>query len=362
MTIEALPFEHRPRNSIANNLDKINELVDWANLDTHLYASATGERVTVDDASSVKSLTVDGRSVQDGTPTPDAPVPVLVVGGKNLLPLTAQTVTNRRVTATVDTTGTVTITGTATGGNAALTIPVASDVPLANNVDYTAQRITVSGSLDGTFYIRGIDDDNQSMHHLFNLANVTERTSRFANNAIVQTIYIVVQENTTIDCVLNVQVEQGSTATSYTPYGSIGIVVGDTATSIDLQGNMLASLPDGTRDELHIDSAGHVWIDKRVGHTTQAVTDGVTGTVGTDVLSSTGQIADGADVWYKLATTQAIDLGYITPPAIPSGSVVTISASLTPTIHLEWWMDDGITALVDDLIAYIAYIDYKTEG
>ena len=76
MSMETLPFEHRPRNSIANNLDKINELVDWANQNTHLYASASGERVTVDDASSVKDLTVDGRSVQDGTPTPDAPVPV----------------------------------------------------------------------------------------------------------------------------------------------------------------------------------------------------------------------------------------------------------------------------------------------
>ena len=31
MTIESLPFEHRPRNSIANNIDKINELVDWVN-------------------------------------------------------------------------------------------------------------------------------------------------------------------------------------------------------------------------------------------------------------------------------------------------------------------------------------------
>ena len=151
----------------------------------------------------------------------------------------------------------------------------------------------------------------------------------------------------------------GSTAMPYVPYGCIGIVVGDTATPINLQGNVLASLPDGTRDELHVDSTGHVWIDKQIGHTTQAITDGVTGTVGTDVLSSTGQISDGADVWYKLTTTQTINLGYIDPPAIPSGSVVTVSASLTPTFTLEWWVDDGITTLVNDLIAYV---DYKTEG
>lgn len=78
-----------------------------------------------------------------------------------------------------------------------------------------------------------------------------------------------------------------------------------------------------------------------------------------DVLSSTGQIADGADVWYKLATPQTIDLGYITPPAIPSGSTVTISASLTTTFNLEWWVDSGITDVIEDLKAYV---DYRIGG
>lgn len=283
MSMERLPFEHRPRNSIANNLDRINELVDWVNLDTHLYASASGERVTVDDASSVKGLTVDGRSVQDGTPTPDAPVPVQVVDG-----------------------------------------------PLS-------------------------------------------------------------------------------------------LVIGGASVAINLQGNALASLPDGTRDELHIDSTGHCVLTKRVGQiltptdisnvnnmtqvtggarwnidvdglASEEIPNGSTngfcshtpfsrtlslGSLGSHVFTFGGKVyyviegdftASTAVTWvnshqmtiiYPLATPQTIDLGYIAPPAIPSGSVVTISASLAPTIHLEWWVDDGITALVDDLIAYI---DYKTEG
>jgi hypothetical protein len=283
MSMERLPFEHRPRNSIANNLDRINELVDWVNLDTHLYASANGERVTVDDASSFKCLTVDGRSVQNGTPTPDAPVPVQVVEG-----------------------------------------------PLS-------------------------------------------------------------------------------------------LVIGDASVPIDLQGNTLASLPDGTRNELHIDSAGRVWIYKRVdriltptdvsnvngltqvpdgarwnidvdGLTSKEIPNGSTngycshtpfsrtlalGSLGSHVFTFGGKLyyviegdftASTAVTWvnlhqmtiiYPLATPQTIDLGYITPPAIPSGSVVTVSASLTPTIHLDWWVDDGITALVNDLIAYV---DHKTEG
>ena len=290
MTIETLPFEHRPRNSIANNLDKINELVDWINLDTHLYTSASGERVTVADASSIKGLTVDGRSVQDGTPTPDAPVPVQVVSG-----------------------------------------------PLS-------------------------------------------------------------------------------------------LVIGDASVAINLQGNTLASLPDGTRDELHVDSAGHVTLEKHValldsttgetwtttGQINSAglsvmqadveMRDGVRqetvsryafsnigiqdtnfantvvegfganssassrrvywrydpGETAPSVANGIGRMAElGANLYYPRLNPVTIDLGYITPPAIPSGSVVRISASLTPEFHLEWWVDDGITTLVNDLIAYV---DYKTEG
>lgn len=282
MTIETLPFERRPRNSIANNLDKINELVDWVNLDTHLYASASGERVMVDGASSVKGLTIDGRSIQDGTPTPDTPVPVQVVEG-----------------------------------------------PLS-------------------------------------------------------------------------------------------LVIGDASVAINLQGNTLASLPDGTRDELHVNSAGHVWIEKRVGqiltptnissvNNLTQVTDGARwnidvdglaseeipngstngycshtpfsrtlalGSLGSHVFTFAGKVyyiiegdftTSTAVTWvnthqmtiiYPLATPQTIDLGYIDPPAIPSGSVVTISASLTPEFTLEWWVDSGITTLVNDMIAYV---DYKTE-
>jgi hypothetical protein len=356
MSMERLPFKHRPRNSIANNLDKINELVDWTNLDTHLYASASGERVTVDDASSLKGLTVDGRSVQDGTPTPDAPVPVQVVEGANAWHESVREVgvpyTNVGITWTKNADGTYTANGRATANawTYAGTVQTIADMAIPLNPGiYTAstnaQRCALRKVSDG---------------ELSTLSNVFSSFTFTAEEG--DSFFICPQVPSGVEVTNEtyyVQIVPGSVAVPYTPYGYIGIVVGDTATAIDLQGNKLASLPDRTRDELHVDSAGHVWIEKRVGHTTQAVTDGVTGTIGTDVLSSTGRIADGADVWYKLAAPQTIDLGYIAPPAIPSGSVVSISASLTPTIHLEWWVDDGITELVDDLIAYI---DYKTEG
>lgn len=50
--------------------------------------------------------------------------------------------------------------------------------------------------------------------------------------------------------------------------GTFGISVNETVTPIDLQSNVLASLPDGTKDVLTIDSTGHCALTKRVGKTT----------------------------------------------------------------------------------------------
>lgn len=55
---------------------------------------------------------------------------------------------------------------------------------------------------------------------------------------------------------LQLQLELGSTATAYEPPSV-------TTTLIDLDGHTLNSLPDGTRDELHIDSTGKVTLVKR---------------------------------------------------------------------------------------------------
>ena len=63
-----------------------------------------------------------------------------------------------------------------------------------------------------------------------------------------------------------IQLELGSTATAYEPPNI-------TTTPINLQGHTLNALPDGTRDELHIDGGGNVVLEKRVGKT---VVDGTT--------------------------------------------------------------------------------------
>jgi hypothetical protein len=105
-------------------------------------------------------------------------------------------------------------------------------------------------------------------------------------------------------------VKQGDTTLSTTPI------------SLPSRG-WVGALPDGTADTLTLDGAGKVVWERATDETTQAVTDGVTGTVGVDAMSSTGQIADGATVLYKQAPVTE-SLGYIDLPDIPEGSTVSI--------------------------------------
>ena len=99
-----------------------------AALQNVLVGSETGNPIAVDDAfaSPLRGLTVYGKSTQDGTPTPDAPVPIVSAGeggnvtvkvtGRNILDLRAskESVTYSGVTYTRNADYSFTRTGTAT--------------------------------------------------------------------------------------------------------------------------------------------------------------------------------------------------------------------------------------------------------
>lgn len=153
-----------------------------------------------------------------------------------------------------------------------------------------------------------------------------------SDNGIGLVAYLYYNDTGTIE-IRHPQLELGSTATEYEPYRG-------TVTPIPLQGHELRSLPDGTRDELSVDADGRVTLTQRVTQTTTAVTDGVSGTVGTDVMSSTGAIADGATVLYHGAES-SVSLGTIDMPDVQDGDVVEVIASLTPSIDATWWTEQG---------------------
>ena len=100
-----------------------------------LVGSETGNPIAVDDAfaAPLRGLTVYGKSTQDGTPSPDNPVPIVSAGdggsvavkvtGKNLLHLPDVSNTDRGVTVTVKN-GLISISGTATErGYTSISIP-----------------------------------------------------------------------------------------------------------------------------------------------------------------------------------------------------------------------------------------------
>ena len=150
-----------------------------------------------------------------------------------------------------------------------------------------------------------------------------------------------------------VQLELGSTATAYEPYSS-------TTTPIPVT---LRSLPDGTHDEW-ISGETEDTLIQRVGETMQAVTDGVTGTVGVDVLSSTGEIANGAQVIYKLATPVTTTLAHVNLPYVHDGDSVWVDAQVTPNIDVAYWSKNGetVSALSSTLTQTAAGLELELQG
>ena len=360
-------------------------------LEIKLVDSASGESVTAASASYLNALTVHGKAVQDGTPTPDAPVPVQVVEGKNILPKAVGN-TISGVTFTVNEDGSIVANGTSTA-RFDYAISVVSDGLKTTPGNYILSGVPDTSGPSTYWIVARVYNSSTSTSRYVNDYNANGVVFTHAENEIINRVYIAVVSGVTFNNVLfKPQIERGSQATPYAPYGSIGINVNGEITPIDLQGNVLASLPDGTRDELVIDSAGKVTLEDAVGYVrldgnadwreytssgitrqllsnfpnaanstdttllcTHAIRNPSTGTTGTITITnnvlyinlgfSTVEglknflLANDVYVLYKLATPQTIDLGYIDPPAIPSGSAISISASLTPMIDATWWTE-----------------------
>ena len=316
--------------------------VDEARLSLALTKGMSGVSIATESAEALAELTVYGESVQDGTPTPDAPVHVQVVDGRNLVDDSSS---NWGVRGINGDTGAITNSSNrltseliAVKPNTTYTVSTNDDYDVINPYQYKA---------DGVTYIKGS----------FNWGKVRTITT----NAETAYVRIMLRKSDNSNVAVSdakdakVQLEFGSTATPYVPYGSIGIITGDTVTPIDLQGNVLASLPDGTHDRLLVDSAGHKTIDNAVGHIASYNNE----TVGDIWLSNTGQLTTGADVYYKLATPQTIDLGYIDMPTIESGDAISVSASIVPVIDATWW-ERGAGAVADAIKAIMAALEART--
>jgi hypothetical protein len=238
-------------------------------LEVKLSESATGTSITTGSTSALRELQVHGKSVQDGTPTPDAPVPVQVVEGPlslvigdasvaiNLQGNTLASINDiYRDTLDIDSAGHIMLTKR-TGS-----VNVASDFNWKWATGFPGPYVH---ALTGIEKIPSAVDDG----------NLRIWSNRFA---------------------------YGGTYTSNhgRPYV---VCLGLTNNATDI---VFYPGDDSVTDV----ATWKTWLNQ---HPTTLI--------------------------YPLTDTawQTIDLGYIDPPAIPSGSVVTVSASLTPTFDLDCW-------------------------
>ncbi len=133
------------------------------------------------------------------------------------------------------------------------------------------------------------------------------------------------------------QLERGTEATAYEPPKI-------TQTPIDLQGHALNSLPDGTRDELHVDSSGACSIVQAVGYVASYSNQAI----GSDFIASAytadGQPAQGATVIWPLEERQTVELSSIEMPTYPyDASYVSIASDMPTTMRVGYPVTSSLT-------------------
>ena len=220
-----------------------------------LKGSGSGETVTTDDAAELPlySLTVHGKSVQDGEPTPDNPVEIQTVSAKNLLETTfTGSVTSSGVTATKNKDGSITLSGTSSGVG---TFILAGANPFTDTV-FTLAPGTYTLSLGGAFpqpcTLALLDWPNS---RTVAWINGTDEKRTFTLTEATDITYVRFQTYSgTYDHTIYPQFKAGMQASPYVPYGCIGIYNGDTITPIDMQGHELAQYVTSTPEQPYIDS------------------------------------------------------------------------------------------------------------
>lgn len=176
-----------------------------------LVGNETGNPISCNDAYSAPlcGLTVYGKSTQDGTPSPDNPVPIVSAGdggsvavkvtGKNLLNIPDGSATARGVTVTAKD-GLISISGTAiSSGYAWSNIQpfITSGVVILSS-SITSPKVKLVSEIWGVVLTQGIADK--------------------MSNMATRIVFIVTEGQTYNLTGVKVQLELGTTATAYSPY------------------------------------------------------------------------------------------------------------------------------------------------
>lgn len=195
-----------------------------------LVGSETGNPVSCDDAFAAPlcGLTVYGKSTQDGTPSPDTPVPIVSAGdggsvavrvtGKNLIQPYAKNTRLSKNGATMDydvATQLVHIYGTTTG--LADLFSDLQEIPFHAKSAVTMSLTEVSGNIPASVTVQYSDSTTLGLSCT---ASKPYDTGAFTHSDFPGFLRFTVNipEGLTFDCLFKVQLELGVTATTYEPY------------------------------------------------------------------------------------------------------------------------------------------------
>lgn len=333
----------------------------------------------------------------------------ILTRGKNLLHLPPYPTTTRNgLTFSLDSeTGTISVSGTATASNTDLGINLSESI---NVPDGTAVTLSFHGTISSGGMTAFLYDGTYFEYHGLgsNSITFTQAGGRVVRGILLRWNPAYGAQNINAQ----MQLEFGSEATEYEPYSG-------TVVPIPMNGNELRGLPDGTQDELTVDTDGHVTMTQRVG-SVENVGDKIsasaqvytvrglkcvpytpdnyavssrpsalaamitTGTVKSSSQVTTGDVymnpanimfmgdADdtatdiktlyaSATLTYPLATPKTIDLGTIDMPQVKDGDTVEVIAALTPSIDATWWASAG-QAVADAYASLSSAIEVRAES
>ena len=359
------------------------------------YFDKSGEVVVTDDAANVPllSLTVHGKSVQDGEPTPDNPVeiqtvsgtPVVMCNGRNILKPTLYNANIYSLDGDV-----FYNLGASTWGWSYSNSAVAFTLEPGT---YTVSGFAVNGRWNSASALMRLYSADGTVIVNASLNGKTEVNETFAIE--VQTTIGIAVKNYPNTIGIKFQLEYGSTATPYEPYQ-------ESTATIDLQGHELAGLPDGTSDSAVVsrldviegmqnvykrtfdgterfgitsNSQGKVCIvwqkqnypntfyDNTVNSRVNCLSDyffpenfyyaDASHAIGSMCVNSAGQMLftlsneydtvtkitefmTGKTVYYRLATPVTYQLPSITPPTPIDGGTMRVVANVTPEIDVRY--------------------------
>lgn len=212
-----------------------------------LVGSETGAVAHVEDAfagATLRKITVEGATKQDGIPSPDAPKPITVIEnptvkvvGRNLWPFASSC--------------------TSIEGHQNEFVAEGTPFALLPGA-YTFTAVGSLGNMDAPLF--GYTATGKRFQFFRILKNIVNPKYSFTVTEPITSIYFVSNAaDSNTGTISSIQLERNSTATEYKPHTSQTLTF-----TLPAEHPYLAKLPDGTADEIVVDKDGNVELVARV--------------------------------------------------------------------------------------------------